>query len=67
VEQWSVGAFFFRDTPDVAFQSMTPKEPENNIEAKRKVRSIGADAGIWSWYDNLEWLLALPSDETEAS
>lgn len=54
--------FFFEDRPDSQrLLEPVPSEPPNAAAAIQSVRKLGASAAIWSWYDNYEWLVVLPT------
>lgn len=54
--------FFFGDRPDSEkLLELVPNEPPNATAAIQSVRKLGASAAIWSWYDNYEWLVVLPT------
>jgi hypothetical protein len=56
--------FFFRFQPDTEkLLMLVPDDPSNASSAMQTVRSIGASAAIWSWYDNYEWMVVLPFSE----
>jgi hypothetical protein len=66
LEQGMWALFFFQDQPDIKkLQDIVPNEPSNATFANQAVRNIGACAAIWSWYDNGEWLVVLPSTERD--
>jgi hypothetical protein len=51
--------FFFEADPSASIDpSFVPAEPADAAVAVRVVREVGAAAGIWSWYDDTEWLVA---------
>jgi hypothetical protein len=57
---WSL--FFFGDQPDSERLSESiPIDPPSATAAIQSVRTLGASAAIWSWYDNYEWLVVVPS------
>jgi hypothetical protein len=54
--------FFFDHNPGESFDSgFVPAEPADAISALRAVGNLGAAAAIWSWYDDNDWLVVLPS------
>jgi hypothetical protein len=54
--------FFFEDQPDSEkLLELVPSEPPDATAAIQSVRKLGASAAIWSWYDNYEWLVVLPT------
>jgi len=53
--------FFARD-PGAAFDAaLVPTVPADAASAAHALRRFGADAAIWSWYDDNEWLVAVSS------
>ena len=54
--------FFFERSPELAtLEQHAPTEPANYGVAVQALQHLGAMAGIWSWYDNSEWLLVAPA------
>lgn len=60
-DEFSNGAwvlFFFETDPCSSFDiSLKPTWPANANAAARTLHDFGADAAIWSWYDDNEWLI----------
>ena len=55
--------FFFGDQPDrERLSELVPSDPPNATAAIQSVRTLGASAAVWSWYDNYEWLVVLPTE-----
>jgi hypothetical protein len=52
--------FFFDHDPGAIFDELIPTEPVDAADAARVLCGLGVDAAIWSWYDDNEWLVALP-------
>lgn len=52
--------FFFRDPPNKSLDTVLPASPDTPAAAVAFARSLGAGAAIWSWFDDIEWLLAVP-------
>lgn len=53
--------FLFERDPDLqSLQQQVPAEPRDAHAALRVLRDLGAAVGLWSWYDNYEWLLVVP-------
>jgi hypothetical protein len=54
--------FFFAERPSLdELLKTVPKDPPTAVDASHSVQALGASAAIWSWYDNSEWTLVLPS------
>jgi hypothetical protein len=54
---WAI--FFFQKIPShLILSSYLPSEPSDANAARKILADLGAIVGIWSWYDNYEWLLA---------
>lgn len=53
--------FLFEHAPGNVLDALIPSEPASPVDAVRQVRNLGGAAAIWSWYDDTEWLVVLPS------
>lgn len=54
--------FFYGGHPELGkLAGQVPSDPPNATAAIQSVKELGASAAIWSWYDNYEWLLVLPT------
>ena len=52
--------FFFDDERRPPLDAaLPPGEPADPSAATRTLEDVGGAAGIWSWYDDTEWLLVL--------
>jgi hypothetical protein len=55
--------FFFERDPGASFDAApVPTLPADAASAAHALRRFGADAAIWSWYDDNEWLIAVKKD-----
>ena len=53
--------FFFENDPAATFDTtLVPTEPADAAAAAQLLRNLGVAAAIWSWYDDNEWLVAVP-------
>jgi hypothetical protein len=57
--------FFFEHAPGNILDALIPTEPTSPIAAAHQIHGLGVSAAIWSWYDDIEWLVALPSKTTQ--
>jgi hypothetical protein len=66
-EEFENGAwalFFFRQSPDLpSLETHLQVEPADACAAVQVLRELGALGAIWSWYDNCDWLIAVPSGQ----
>ena len=54
--------FFFERDPGTSFDAASaPTAPADAASAVHALHRFGADAAIWSWYDDNEWLVAISS------
>lgn len=55
-------ALFFERDPGASFDAaLVPAFPADAAAAAQALLRFGADAAIWSWYDDKEWLVAVSS------
>jgi hypothetical protein len=56
--------FFFDHDPGATFDTaLVPMEPVNAAAVVQLLHGLGVTAAIWSWYDDNEWLVAVPADK----
>jgi hypothetical protein len=57
--------FFFEHAPGKILDTLIPTEPTNLTAAAHQIHDLGVSAAIWSWYDDIEWLVVFPSKTTQ--
>jgi hypothetical protein len=54
---WAI--LFFAENRIVSTEKLAPFDPIQESNAEDALYRLGADAVIWSWYDDREWLIAV--------